>query len=195
MTNYHVIEDANEIEVVFDDGARIPATLNGTDKKTDLALLEIKTDSALPYVVFGDPMRPKSETGHRHRQSIRARRHHHQRPVYFGRGRDLRSGPLDDFIQIDASINRGNSGGPLFNTKGEVIGVNSAIYSPNGGSVGIGFAIPSAMVANVITQLRKTVSCDEDISASTSNPSPKKLLKALGLDDASGAVGDPSYSG
>jgi len=154
VTNYHVVEDAEEIEVVFDDGTRIPATLKGHDKKTDLALLEIRTDKPLPFVKFGDSDaarvgdwviaigNPFGLGGSTTSGIISAR------------GRDIQAGPLDDFIQIDAPINRGNSGGPLFNTRGEVIGVNSVIYSPNGYNVGIGFAIPSSLAANVIAQLR-----------------------------------------
>jgi len=156
VTNHHVIDGADEIEVVFDDGARFPATLKGRDKKTDLALLEISTDKALPFVRFGDSDaarvgdwviaigNPFGLGGTTTSGIISAR------------GRDIQSGPLDDFIQIDAPINRGNSGGPLFNTRGEVIGINSAIYSPSGGNVGIGFAIPSAMAGDVIAQLRDT---------------------------------------
>ncbi len=156
VTNHHVIEDAEEIEVVLDNGTRIPATLRGADEKTDLALLEIKTTNPLPFVVFGDSDQARvgdwviaignpfglggtTTSG-----------------IISARGRDIRSGLVDDFIQIDAPINQGNSGGPLFNTLGEVIGVNSAIYSPNGGNIGIGFAIPSSLAGNVIEQLRKT---------------------------------------
>ena len=155
VTNHHVIEDADEIEVVFDDGTRVPAELKGADSKTDLALLEISVDKPLPYVTFGDS--EEAEVG----DWVIAIGN----PFGLGgtttsgiisaRGRDIRSGPLDDFIQVDASINQGNSGGPLFNTRGEVIGVNSAIYSPNGGSVGIGFAIPSKMAGTVISQLKE----------------------------------------
>ena len=154
VTNHHVIDGADEIEVVFDDGTRIPAKLKGFDSKTDLALLEIKAGRDLPFVKFGD-----SESARVGDWVIAI-----GNPFGLGgtttsgiisaRGRDINSGPLDDFIQIDAPINRGNSGGPLFNIKGEVIGVNSAIYSPTGGSVGIGFAIPSSMASNVIAQLR-----------------------------------------
>jgi len=155
VTNYHVVEDADDIEVVFDDGARLPAKLRGHDKKTDLALLEINAERKLPFVKFGDSDAARvgdwviaignpfglggSTTG----------------GIISARGRDIQAGPLDDFIQIDAPINRGNSGGPLFNTRGEVIGVNSVIYSPNGYNVGIGFAIPSALAANVVAQLRE----------------------------------------
>ncbi|MEA3291971.1 MAG: trypsin-like peptidase domain-containing protein, partial [Pseudomonadota bacterium] len=154
VTNHHVIDDAEEIEIVFDDGKRLPAKVKGFDKKTDLALLEVKTDQPLPYVTFGD-----SDQAHVGDWVVAI-----GNPFGLGgsttagiisaRGRDIHSGPLDDYIQIDAPINRGNSGGPLFNTRGEVIGVNTAIYSPNGGSVGIGFAIPSVMAKNVISQLK-----------------------------------------
>lgn len=187
-TNYHVIKDADEIEVVFDDGIRIPATLKGIDKKTDLALLEIKTDNPLPYVVFGDS--DEAEVG----DWVIAIGN----PFGLGgtttsgiisaRGRDIRSGPLDDFIQIDASINRGNSGGPLFNTQGQVIGVNSAIYSPNGGSVGIGFAIPSAVVANVIAQLRERGTVQRGYLGVHIQSITEEIAESLGLEDASGAL-------
>lgn len=188
VTNYHVIEDADEIEVVLEDGTRLPATLKGTDKKTDLALLEIKADNVLPYVVFGDS--DKSEVGN---WVIAI-----GNPFGLGgtttsgiisaRGRDIQSGPLDDFIQIDASINRGNSGGPLFNTKGEVIGVNSAIYSPTGGSVGIGFAIPSAIAANVVAQLVETGTAQHGYLGVHIQSITEELAESLGLDDASGAL-------
>lgn len=154
VTNHHVIENADEIEVVLEDGTRFTATLRGRDTKTDLALLAIDSDKLLPYVQFGNSDsaqvgdwvvaigNPFGLGGTTTSGIISAR------------GRDIQAGPLDDFIQIDAPINRGNSGGPLFNTKGEVIGVNSAIFSPNGGNVGIGFAIPSSIANHVIAQLR-----------------------------------------
>ncbi len=188
VTNYHVIENADEIEVVFEDGTRVPASLQGTDKKTDLALLEINTDRELPYVVFGDS--DAAEVG----DWVIAIGN----PFGLGgtttsgiisaRGRDIQSGPLDDFIQIDASINRGNSGGPLFNTKGEVIGVNSAIYSPNGGSVGIGFAIPASMANNVIAQLQETGEVQRGFLGVHIQTVTPEIADALGLDDASGAL-------
>ena len=188
VTNYHVIENADEIEVVFDNGTRIPATLKGTDKKTDLALLEIHSDKPLPYVVFGDS--DGAEVG----DWVVAIGN----PFGLGgtttsgiisaRGRDIRSGPLDDFIQIDASINRGNSGGPLFNTKGEVIGVNSAIYSPNGGSVGIGFAIPASMANNVIGQLKESGSVQRGYLGVHIQSLDEDIAESLGLEDTSGAL-------
>ncbi len=188
VTNHHVIEDADEIEVVFDDGTRIPAVLKGADSKTDLALLEISVDYPLPYVAFGDS--EKAEVG----DWVIAIGN----PFGLGgtttsgiisaRGRDIRSGPLDDFIQVDASINRGNSGGPLFNTKGEVIGVNSAIYSPNGGSVGIGFAIPSSMASNVISQLTEHGTVQRGFLGVHIQSLSQEIADSLGLEKPNGAL-------
>ena len=188
VTNHHVIEHADSIEVVFEDGSRIPATLKGTDAKTDLALLEIDMGHPLPYVVFGNS--DEAEVG----DWVVAIGN----PFGLGgtttsgiisaRGRDIQSGPLDDFIQIDASINRGNSGGPLFNTSGEVIGVNSAIYSPNGGSVGIGFAIPSSMAENVVRQLAASGAVERGYLGVHIQSLSKEIARNLGLDDDSGAL-------
>ena len=188
VTNHHVIENADEIEVVLDSGTRIPATLRGTDEKTDLALLEIKTTSPLPFVVFGDSDQARvgdwviaignpfglggtTTSG-----------------IISARGRDIRSGLVDDFIQIDAPINQGNSGGPLFNTRGEVIGVNSAIYSPNGGNIGIGFAIPSSLAGNVIEQLRKTGTVERGYLGVHIQELSADIADNLGLDSAGGAL-------
>ena len=155
VTNRHVIEDASEITVVLDDGRSFPALLQGEDDKTDLALLKINAtnDQPFPYVQFGDSTlarvgdwvlaigNPFGLGGTTTSGIISAR------------GRNINSGPYDDYIQVDAPINRGNSGGPLFNTKGEVIGVNTAIFSPNGGNVGIGFAIPANVVTDIVAHL------------------------------------------
>ncbi len=188
VTNYHVIDGADEIEVVFDDGTRRPATLKGRDAKTDLALLQVSTDKPLPYLKFGDSDaarvgdwviaigNPFGLGGTTTSGIISAR------------GRDIQSGPLDDFIQIDASINRGNSGGPLFNIKGEVIGVNSAIYSPNGGSVGIGFAIPSSMASNVIAQLRDSGVVQRGFLGVQIQTVSEEISESLGLEKATGAL-------
>ncbi|MGI9310115.1 MAG: Do family serine endopeptidase [bacterium] len=188
VTNYHVIEDADEIEVVFDDGTRVPATLKGEDKKTDLALLQINLERKLPYLKFGDSDaarvgdwvvaigNPFGLGGSTTSGIISAR------------GRDIRAGPLDDFIQIDAPINRGNSGGPLFNTRGEVIGVNSAIYSPTGGSVGIGFAIPSSMASNVIVQLRDNGVVRRGYLGVYIQGVTEEIAESLGLSAAAGAL-------
>ncbi|MBM3490140.1 MAG: DegQ family serine endoprotease [Alphaproteobacteria bacterium] len=153
VTNNHVISEADEITVTTQDGQKFEAKLAGRDAKTDLALLRIKVDKELPAVKFG------SSDGLRVGDWVLAIGN----PFGLGgtvtagivsaRGRDINSGPYDDFIQTDAAINRGNSGGPLFNMAGEVIGVNTAIYSPTGSSVGIGFAIPSSIAKSVVEQL------------------------------------------
>jgi len=157
VTNNHVVVDAqaNKVTVIFHDDSKHVAKIVGRDPKTDLALLKIETNKPLPYVSFGDSGveqvgdwvvavgNPFGLGG-----TVSA-------GIVSARGRDIHSGPYDDFLQIDAPINRGNSGGPTFNLKGEVIGINTAIYSPNGGSVGIGFAIPSNLAKPVIEQLRE----------------------------------------
>jgi len=188
VTNQHVIEGADEIEVVFQDGKRYPAKVKGFDKKTDIAVLQIDTDRALPYVVFGDSDlaqigdwvvaigNPFGLGG-----SVSA-------GVISARGRDIQSGPYDDFIQIDAPINRGNSGGPLFNMKGEVIGINSAIYSPTGGSVGIGFSIPSDLVSNIVTQLSNTGMVARGWLGVQIQTVTDEIAEGLGLSEAHGAL-------
>src|SRR5499426_3406388 len=155
VTNNHVIADADEITVILNDGSRIKAELIGKDQKTDLALLRIKTDKQLKSVKFGnsDGLRlgewviaignPFSLGG-----TVTA-------GIVSARNRDINSGPYDNYIQTDAAINRGNSGGPLFNLDGEVVGVNTAIISPSGGSIGIGFAVPSKTAMPVIDQLKQ----------------------------------------
>ncbi|PIE11443.1 MAG: serine protease [Rhodobacterales bacterium] len=161
VTNNHVIEGADEIEIEFfpSDGASrttLPAKVIGTDANTDIALLKVESDAPLPFVSFGDSDGEEAETGDwvmamgnplGQGFSISA-------GIISARGRSL-SGTYDDYIQTDAAINRGNSGGPLFNMAGEVIGVNTAILSPNGGSIGIGFAMSSAVVENVVDQLKE----------------------------------------
>ena len=143
VTNNHVIDGASDIKVTLDDGTELKATLVGRDAKSDLAVLKVKAAKPLPTIAWGDS--DKLRAG----DQILAIGN----PFGIGttvtagiisaRGRDLHSGPYDDFLQIDAAINHGNSGGPLVDTNGTVVGINTAIYSPNGGSVGVGFAIPS----------------------------------------------------
>jgi serine protease Do len=136
ITNNHVIGDAGKVEVTLQDNSKYTAKIVGRDPKTDIAVLKIKSDKPLPYVSFG--LGGTVTTG-----------------IISARGRDIHSGPFDDFLQIDAPINRGNSGGPTFNLEGEVIGINTAIYSPNGGSVGIGFAVPANVAKTVVAQLEQ----------------------------------------
>jgi serine protease Do len=155
VTNNHVIGDAGKVEVTLQDNSKYSAKIVGRDPKTDIAVLKIKADKPLPYVTFGDSSAAQVgdwvmavgnpfglggtvTTG-----------------IISARGRDIHSGPFDDFLQIDAPINRGNSGGPTFDLEGEVIGINTAIYSPNGGSVGIGFAVPSNVAKTIVAQLEE----------------------------------------
>jgi serine protease Do len=155
VTNNHVVGDAAKVQVILQDKTKYTAKIIGRDPKTDLAVLKIKADKPLPYVSFGDSsvaqvgdwvmavgnpfgLGGTVTTG-----------------IISARGRDINEGPYDDFLQIDAPINRGNSGGPTFNLNGQVIGINTAIYSPNGGSVGIGFAIPSNVAKTIVAQLEE----------------------------------------
>ncbi len=154
VTNNHVIEGADEINVVMSDNTTLRAELVGSDPRTDVAVLRVRPERPLPFVTFGDSDtalvgdwvlaigNPFGLGG-----SVTA-------GIVSARGRDIRQGQYDDFIQTDAAINRGNSGGPLFNLAGEVIGINTAIYSPSGGSIGIGFSIPSNLARNIAGQLR-----------------------------------------
>ncbi|HAH11496.1 MAG TPA: serine protease [Alphaproteobacteria bacterium] len=155
VTNQHVIADASVIVVTMHDGTRLLARLVGVDRKTDLALLKVNPRAPLPAVTFGDS--DKTEVGdwvvvignpYGLGGSVSA-------GIVSARNRELNLGSYDDFIQTDAAINSGNSGGPLFNIEGEVIGVNSALLSPSGGSVGIGFAISASLARPVIAQLRE----------------------------------------
>ncbi len=155
VTNNHVIDGADEISVTLTDNTTLKAKLVGKDERVDLALLKVDTDHPLKAVQFGDSDsarvgdwvlaigNPFGLGG-----SVTA-------GIVSARGRDIRQGPYDDFIQTDAAINRGNSGGPLFNMDGQVIGINTAIYSPSGGSVGIGFSVPSNLAKSVVMQLRE----------------------------------------
>jgi serine protease Do len=155
VTNNHVIEGADEITANFTDGTKRTATLIGYDDKTDLALLKVKADKPLPFVKFGDSttlrvgdwvMAIGNPFGLGGTVTL---------GIVSARNRDINAGPYDDFIQTDAAINRGNSGGPLFNLDGQVIGINTAIISPTGGSIGIGFAVPSEVAVGVVDQLRQ----------------------------------------
>ena len=188
VTNHHVISRADEIVVTLTDGQEYQADIVGSDPKTDLALLQLRDASDLPFVVWGDDEKSRvgdwvlaignpfglggsASTG-----------------IISARGRDIRSGPYDDYIQVDAAINRGNSGGPLFNTKGQVIGINTAIYSPNGGSVGIGFSIPASMAKGIIRQLQDNGEVSRGWIGVGIQEIDKDLADSLGRDNDSGAL-------
>ena len=188
VTNNHVVQGGKEITVVQSDGAELKATLVGRDPKTDLALIKVKTDKPRPYVAFGDS--DKMRVG----DWVLAVGN----PFGLGgtvtsgiisaRGREIGAGPYDDFLQIDASINRGNSGGPTFDIHGNVIGVNTAIYSPTGGSVGIGFAIPSSIAEKVIKQLRADGKVTRGWLGVAIQPVDADMAASLSLDKPKGAL-------
>ena len=188
VTNNHVIAEADEITVTLADDSKLEATVVGRDAKTDLALLRVKPDKPLRAVVFGD-----SDTARVGDWVVAI-----GNPFGLGgtvtagivsaRHRDINSGPYDDFIQTDASINRGNSGGPMFNVKGEVIGVNTAIFSPTGGSVGIGFAIPANLAQPIIDQLLEHGRARRGWLGVRIQTVTDEIAQGLGLPRASGAL-------
>jgi serine protease Do len=187
VTNNHVVQNAVEVQVTMDDGRTLDAKVIGTDPKTDLALLKVKQSGAYPYVRFakGQPRvgdwviavgNPFGLGG-----TVTA-------GIVSARGRDIGSGPYDDYLQIDAAVNRGNSGGPTFNASGEVVGVNTAIYSPSGGNVGIAFAIPTEVAQSVVDQLKNEGSVQRGYIGVQIQPVTKELADSLGLKDTRGAL-------
>ncbi len=188
ITNNHVIEGADEITANFNDGSKLAAEVIGRDPKTDLAVLKVKPESPLKAVSFGD------SEGLRVGEWVMAIGN----PFGLGgtvttgivsaRNRDINSGPYDNYIQTDASINRGNSGGPLFNRNGEVIGINTAIISPSGGSIGIGFAIPSEIAVRVIAQLREFGETRRGWLGVRIQEVTDEIAESLGMDKAEGAL-------
>jgi serine protease Do len=187
VTNNHVIESADEISVELYEGGELDAELIGRDPRTDIALLKVESDDPLPYVSFGNSDEAKvgewvMAIGNPLGQGFSV-----SAGIISARNRALQ-GNYDDYIQTDAAINRGNSGGPLFNMDGEVIGVNTAILSPNGGSIGIGFAMSSAVVERVVAQLRDFGETRRGwLGVRIQNVDPD-VAEALGLDPARGAL-------
>jgi len=188
VTNNHVIENASEVLVEFFNGGELTAKIVGTDLKTDIALLKVNSDESLPFVKFGDSdvarvgdwvMAVGNPLGQGFSVSA---------GIISARNRSLR-GTYDDFIQTDAAINRGNSGGPLFNMDGDVIGVNTAILSPNGGgSIGIGFSMSSAVVSRVVAQLQEFGETRRGWLGVRIQDVGADVADALALDDAAGAL-------
>src|SRR5271167_946001 len=154
VTDDHVVENADKILITFQDGGQYPARVVGRDALTDLALLKIDTERPLPHVRWGDSDTARVGDWVLAIGNPFGLDNTVSSGIISARGRDIHAGPYDDFLQIDAAINRGNSGGPTFDLNGNVIGINTAIYSPNGGSVGIGFAIPANLARPVVEQLK-----------------------------------------
>lgn len=189
VTNNHVVEGGGEIQVILaDDGPKLAAEVVGRDPRTDLALLKVEPEEPLPTLQWGDSedalvgdwvmaignpfgLGSTVTTG-----------------VVSARARDLQAGPYDDFIQTDAAINRGNSGGPLIDMEGRVVGVNTAIFSPTGGSIGIGFAVPSSIAQPVIQQLRETGTVRRGWLGVQIQPVTDEISQALNLEEAQGAL-------
>ena len=188
VTNNHVIAEADEITVITHDGEKLEAKLLGKDPKTDLALLKVEPTRPLQALKWGDSRiskvgdwvlaigNPFGLGG-----TVTA-------GIISARGRDINAGPYDDFLQTDAAINRGNSGGPLFNLDGEVIGISTAIYSPTGGSVGIGFAVPSQLARPVIEQLQKFGRTRRGWLGVNIQTVTDEIAEGLGLEKAQGAL-------
>lgn len=188
VTNNHVIDGGTEFTVVMNDGTELDATLVGTDPRTDLAVLKVDDDRTFTYVAFGDDNatrvgewvvavgNPFGLGG-----TVTA-------GIVSARGRDIGSGPYDDFLQIDAAVNRGNSGGPTFNLSGEVVGVNTAIFSPSGGNVGIAFAVPASVAKNVVEDLLDDGMVQRGWLGVRIQPVTDEIADSLGLDQAKGAI-------
>lgn len=188
VTNNHVVKDAEEVRVTLHDDTTLEAEVVGRDEKVDIAVLKVKTDKKLTQVTFGDSTKlrvgdwvlaignPFGLGG-----TVTA-------GIVSAESRDIQAGPYDDFIQTDASINRGNSGGPMFNIKGEVIGINTAIFSPSGGSIGIGFAIPSNLSKPVIDQLIEFGHTRRGWIGVRIQTVTDDIAESLGLDKARGAL-------
>ncbi len=187
VTNNHVVEHGKSVSITTDDGKAYDAQVVGVDAKTDLALLKVKSDTNFPFVNFsgksprvGDWViavgNPFGLGG-----TVTA-------GIVSARGRDIGSGPYDDFLQIDAPVNRGNSGGPTFNVDGDVVGVNTAIYSPSGGSVGIGFAIPSETVKSVVASLKDNGAVARSWIGVQIQPVSADIADSLSLKSTKGAL-------
>ena len=188
VTNNHVVErGAKVVSVVTDDGRTLDAKIVGTDPKSDIAVLKVTEGGNFPYVKFA-PATPRVgdwvvAIGNPFGLGGTV-----TSGIVSARGRDIGAGPYDDFLQIDAPINRGNSGGPTFNLKGEVVGVNTAIASPSGGSVGLAFAIPAATVQNVVAQLESEGRVSRGYLGVQIQPMTKELADGLGLETQKGAL-------
>src|SRR5437899_3824434 len=195
VTNNHVVDGADKVEVTTDDGKTFTAKVIGTDARTDVALIKVEGRSDFPFAKLSDSKprigdwvlavgNPFGLGG-----TVTA-------GIVSASGRDIGHGPYDDFIQIDAPVNKGNSGGPAFDTSGEVMGVNTAIYSPSGGSVGIAFSIPAATVKNVIAQLQDKGAVSRGWIGVQVQPATQDIADSMGLKRVEGAlVAEPQKDG
>jgi len=188
VTNHHVVKGADEIIVTLNDGTEIEARVVGHDDKTDLALLKVEHEEPLPFVSFGNSEQARVGDWVVAVGSPFGLGGTVTAGILSARGRDIRSGPFDDFLQVDAPINRGNSGGPLFDQSGQVIGVNTAIFSPSGGSVGIGFAIPAELAADVVASLKSDGRVDRGWMGVSIQALTPGLAESFGLAEPRGAL-------
>ncbi len=189
VTNFHVVDHAEKIRVTMDDGTELDASLVGHDAKADIAVLKVTSDAKLPVAAWGDSdvLRagdPVIAIGNPFGIGTTV-----TAGIISARGRDLHNGPYDDFLQVDAAINHGNSGGPLLNERGEVVGINTAIYSPNGGNVGVGFAIPSDQAKAIVDRIIETgASIAHGYIGVSIQPVDPEIAEAVGLDAPKGAL-------
>ena len=188
ITNNHVVGDANDVVVIFTDGRKLKATIVGKDPKVDVAVLKVESDKPFKTVKFGDSDKARVGDGVMAVGNPFGLGETVTAGILSARNRNIDSGPYDDFLQTDASINKGNSGGPLFNLEGEVIGINTAILSPSGGSIGIGFATPSATVVPVIAQLQEFHETRRGWLGVRIQPVDDTIADSLNLGSARGAL-------
>jgi len=188
VTNNHVIDKADEVSVKLSDGTELDAEIVGRDKQIDIAVLRVKSKKPLPFVKFGNDEEARvgdwvMAIGNPYGLggSVTA-------GIISARNRDINSGPYDDYIQTDASINRGNSGGPMFNMDGEVIGINTVIISPSGGNVGIGFAVPTSLAQPIVKQIIEFGQAKRGWLGVRIQAVTEEIAESLGLDEKTGAL-------
>jgi serine protease Do len=194
VTNFHVVDHAKTVQIQTDDGKTYTAKVVGADQKTDVALIKVDADKAFPFVAFADKQPRVGDwviaVGNPFGLAGTA-----TAGIVSARGRDIGAGPYDDFIQIDAPINKGNSGGPAFNAEGKVIAVNTAIYSPSGGSVGIGFGIPADTVKTVVARLKDKGYVERGWIGVQVQAVNEGIAESLGMRNAEGALVDVVQDG
>lgn len=188
VTNNHVIANAEQITVTLSDDTTLQADVIGRDAVTDLALLKVEPKTPLPAATWGDSNKARVGDWVLAIGNPFGLGGTVTSGIISATARDIHSSPYDDFLQTDASINRGNSGGPMFNLAGEVIGINTAIFSPSGGSIGIGFAIPSALARSIVEQLKTTGKVERGWIGARIQPVTEEIAEAVGLDKARGAM-------